>query len=181
MRKSSHRLLPLLCLITLLILLGLCGDSQVSAVDRDTYKSLKLFNEVLDMVGKNYVEDIDSKTLIQGAINGMLKALDPHSIFMTADMYRELEVETRGSFGGIGIEITILKDVLTVVSPIEDTPAFQSGIKAGDQIIKIDGVSTKDISIMEAVKKLRGPKDTKVTLTILREDVSSPKDIVITR
>jgi len=181
MKKFSHKLLPLLCLFTVLILLGPCGDSQVSAVDRNTYKSLKIFNEVLDMVEKNYVEDIQPKTLIQGAINGMLRSLDPHSTFMTADMYRELEVETRGSFGGIGIEITILKDVLTVVSPIEDTPAFQAGIKAGDQIIKIDGVSTKDINIMEAVKKLRGPKDTKVTITILRENMPLPKDIVITR
>ena len=181
MKKFSHKLLPLLCLFTVLILLGPYGDSQVSAVDRNTYKSLKIFNEVLDMVEKNYVEDIQPKTLIQGAINGMLRSLDPHSTFMTADMYRELEVETRGSFGGIGIEITILKDVLTVVSPIEDTPAFHAGIKAGDQIIKIDGVSTKDINIMEAVKKLRGPKDTKVTLTILRENIPLPKDIVITR
>ncbi|PIP06308.1 MAG: peptidase S41 [Syntrophobacterales bacterium CG_4_8_14_3_um_filter_49_14] len=181
MKKFFHKLLPLLCFFTLLIFLGPYGDSQVSAVDRDTYKNLKIFNEVLDMVEKNYVEDIESKALIQGAINGMLRALDPHSTFMTADMYRELEVETRGSFGGIGIEITILKDVLTVVSPIEDTPAFHAGIKAGDQIIKIDGVSTKDINIMEAVKKLRGLKDTKVTITILRENMPLPKDIVITR
>lgn len=181
MKRFFCKLLPLLCLFTVLILFGPYGDSQVSAVDRNTYKNLKIFNEILDMVEKNYVEDIDSKTLIQGAINGMLRSLDPHSAFMTADMYRELEVETRGSFGGIGIEITILKDVLTVVSPIEDTPAFHAGIKAGDQIIKIDGVSTKDINIMEAVKKLRGPKDTKVTITILRENMSLPKDFVITR
>ncbi|MDI6776655.1 MAG: S41 family peptidase [Syntrophales bacterium] len=181
MKRFFCKSLPLLCLFTLLVLLGPCGDSQVSAVDRNTYKNLKIFNEILDMVEKNYVEDIDSKTLIQGAINGMLRSLDPHSAFMTADMYRELEVETRGGFGGIGIEITILKDVLTVVSPIEDTPAFHAGIKAGDQIIKIDGVSTKDITIMEAVKKLRGPKDTKVTITILRENMPLPKDFMITR
>jgi carboxyl-terminal processing protease len=100
---------------------------------------------------------------------------------MTADMYKELEVETRGSFGGIGIEITIKKDVLTVVSPIEDTPAFNAGIKAGDQIIQIDGKSTKDITIMEAVKKLRGPKDSKVTIIIMRENLTKPKEFVITR
>ena len=182
MKRFFRKLLLPLCI--LLVLLGPCGDSQVSAVDRNTYKNLKTFNEVLDMVEKNYVEDVEAKTLIQGAINGMLRSLDPHSAFMTPDMYRELEVETRGSFGGIGIEITILKDVLTVVSPIEDTPAFQAGIKAGDQIVKIDGVSTKDITIMEAVKKLRGPKDTKVTITILRENTENtplPKDFVITR
>jgi carboxyl-terminal processing protease len=163
-------------------LLSLQADSQVSAaLDRSIYKNLKTFNEVLDMVQKNYVEQVESKKLIEGAINGMMKSLDPHSAYMTSDMYKELEVETRGSFGGIGIEITIKKDVLTVVSPIEDTPAFLAGIKAGDQIIQIDGKSTKDITIMEAVKKLRGPKDTKVTITIMRENMPKPKDYTITR
>ena len=178
----NMKVLSILCPLTLLILLGLQGDSQVSAaLDRSIYKNLKTFNEVLDMVQKNYVEEIESKKLIDGAINGIMKSLDPHSTYMTADMYKELEVETRGSFGGIGIEITIKKDILTVVSPIEDTPAFTAGIKAGDHIIQIDGKSTKDITIMEAVKKMRGQKDTKVTITIMRENMSKPKDFVITR
>jgi carboxyl-terminal processing protease len=165
-----------------LLLLGLQGDSQVSAaLERSIYKNLKTFNEVLDMVQKNYVEEVDSRKLLEGAINGMMKSLDPHSTYMTAEMYKDLEAETRGSFGGIGIEITIKKDVLTVVSPVEDTPAYNAGIKAGDHIIQIDGKSTKDITIMEAVKKLRGPKDTKVTVTIVREDMTKPKDFVITR
>ena len=133
------------------------------------------------MVKKNYVDEVEPQSLIQGAINGMVKTLDPHSAFMNADMYKELEVETQGRFGGIGIEITLLKDVLTVVSPIEDTPAYNAGIKSGDQIIKIDGKSTKDITIMEAVKKMRGPKDTKVTITIMRENAAKPKDFVLTR
>ena len=171
-----------LCLLACFLLLGLQGDSQVSAaLERNIYKNLKTFNEVLDMVQKNYVEDVDSKKLLEGAINGMMKSLDPHSTYMTAEMYKDLEVETRGSFGGIGIEITIKKDVLTVVSPVEDTPAYNAGIKAGDHIIQIDGKSTKDITIMEAVKKLRGPKDSKVTVTIMREDMTKPKDFVITR
>ena len=171
-----------LCLLACFLLLGLQGDSQVSAaLERSIYKNLKTFNEVLDMVQKNYVEDVDSKKLLEGAINGMMKSLDPHSTYMTAEMYKDLEVETRGSFGGIGIEITIKKDVLTVVSPVEDTPAYNAGIKAGDHIIQIDGKSTKDITIMEAVKKLRGPKDSKVTVTIMREDMTKPKDFVITR
>jgi carboxyl-terminal processing protease len=157
------------------------GIRQVSALERSTYKQLKVFSEVLDIVDRNYVETVDSKKLIQGAINGMMKSLDPHSSFMTEEMCRELEVETKGSFGGIGIEITVLKDVLTVVSPIEDTPAFLAGVKAGDQIIKIDGQSTKDITIMEAVNKLRGPKDSKVTITIMREHLPKPKDITIAR
>ncbi len=171
-----------LFLIVCGFLLSFQGDSPVSAaLDRTIYKNLKTFNEVLDMVQKNYVEQVDSKKLLEGAINGMMKSLDPHSAYMTADMYKELEVETRGSFGGIGIEITIKKDVLTVVSPIEDTPAFHAGIKAGDQIIQIDGKTTKDITILEAVRKLRGPKDTKVTITIMRENTPKPKDYVIIR
>ena len=171
----------LFAFLTVLILLGPYSDSQVSAIDQNTYKSLKTFSEVLDMVEKNYVEPVEGNKLMQGAINGMIKSLDPHSVFMTAEMFKELEVETRGSFGGLGIEITILKDVLTVVSPIEDTPAYNAGIKAGDQIIKIDDKSTKDITITEAVKKLRGPRDTKVTITIMREGLAKPKDFVITR
>ncbi len=177
----SKKALLLFAFLTLIILLGPYGDSRVSAIDRNTYRNLKTFSEVLDMVEKNYVEPVENDKLMQGAINGMIKSLDPHSSFMTADMYKELEVETRGSFGGLGIEITILKDVLTVVSPIEDTPAYIAGIKAGDQIIRIDGKTTKDITIMEAVKKLRGPKDTNVTITIMREGMTKPKDFVITR
>ena len=173
-------MLVVICL-GVLILLGPYNDSKVSALDKGTYKDIKIFNEVFDIVKKNYVDEVDSATLIRGAINGMIRTLDPHSSFMTPELYKELEVETQGQFGGIGIEITILKDILTVVSPIEDTPAFNAGVKSGDQIIKIDGKSTKDITIMEAVKKLRGPKDTKVTITIMRENMSKPKDIVLTR
>jgi len=180
-RFTGKRLLVLLVFLTALILLGPYSDRRVSAVDRNTYRNLKTFSEVLDMVEKNYVEPVDSTKMMQGAINGMMKSLDPHSTFMTAEMYKDLEVETRGSFGGIGIEITVLKDVLTVVSPIEDTPAYHAGVKAGDQIIKIDGKSTKDITITEAVKKLRGPRDTQVTITIFHEGMAKPKDIVITR
>ena len=178
--STSFSLLVVICL-GVLILLGLYNDSKVSALDKGIYKDIKIFNEVFDMVKKNYVDEVDSSTLIRGAINGMIRSLDPHSSFMTPELYKELEVETQGHFGGIGIEITILKDILTVVSPIEDTPAFNAGVKSGDQIIKIDGKSTKDITIMEAVKKLRGPKDTKVTITIMRQNMSKPKDIVLTR
>ncbi len=175
------RLIPLLLAIMAIVLLGPYSDSRVVALDKSAYKTLKTFNEVLDIVEKNYVENVDADTLIKGAINGMMKTLDPHSAFMTPDMFKELEADTRGSFGGIGIEIAIQKDVLTVVSPIEDTPAYQAGIKAGDQIIMIDGQPTKDITIMEAVKKMRGTKGTKVTLTIMREHLTKPIDVVLTR
>jgi len=182
MKKLSTKasLLVIICL-GVFVLLGLRNDSNVYALDKNIYKGIKTFNEVLDMVQKNYVDEVESSTLIQGAINGMVKSLDPHSAFMTPDLYKELEAETQGAFGGIGIEITILKDVLIIVSPIEDTPAFVAGLKSGDQILRIDGKSTKDITIMEAVKKLRGPKDTKVTVTIMREKMPAPKDIVLTR
>jgi len=182
MKKTSVKIsLVVISCIAILVFLALYKSGNVSALDKNIYRDIKTFNEVFDMVKKNYVDEVDSTTLIQGAINGMIRSLDPHSAFMTPDLYKELEVETQGQFGGIGIEITILKDVLTVVSPIEGTPAFAAGIKPGDQILRIDGKTTKDITIMEAVKKLRGPKDSKVTITIMREDMNAPKDIVLTR
>ncbi len=180
-RKTAKTGALLLALAALVLLAGLAGDSPVAALDRSTYRSLKTFNEILDIVEKNYVEPVETKTLLQGAVNGMMRSLDPHSSYMTADMYRELEVETKGRFGGIGIEITIRKDILTVVSPIEDTPAYRAGVKAGDMILRIDGKSTKDITIMDAVKKLRGPKGTNVIITITREDSPKLQDITITR
>jgi len=183
MKKTSMRncLLVIICLGAFILTGAAHNDSSVSAKDKNVYKDVKTFSEVLDMVRKNYVDDVDTTKLMQGAISGMIKSLDPHSSFMSPDLYKELEVETQGQFGGLGIEIMILKDVLTVVSPIEDTPAFNAGLKPGDQILKIDGKSTKNIEIMEAVKKLRGPKDSKVTITILRENMTTPKDITLTR
>ena len=144
------------------------------------YKYLKLFSQVLSLVENEYVQPVSAKKLIYGAINGMLRTLDPYSCLMTPDEYKELEIETKGSFTGIGIEITIQDDILTVVAPIEDTPAWRAGIKPGDKILKIDGKPTKGMSLMEAVKLLRGPKGTKVTLTILRND-KTIKVITLTR
>jgi len=111
----------------------------------------------------------------------MLTSLDPHSAYLTPDLYRELQVDTQGSFGGLGIEITVKNGILTVVSPIEDTPAFRAGIKPGDQILKIEGEFTKDMSLVEAVKKMRGPKGTKVMLTLRREGVPELFDVAVTR
>ncbi len=181
--KKIIRKWPVFIIVFLggLMLLGLHLADRVSARDKNIYRDIKTFNEVLDIVQINYVDPVDSAELIQGAIQGMIKSLDPHSTFMTPEVYKELEVETQGRFGGIGIEITLVKDVLTVVSPIEDTPAFHAGVQSGDAIIKIDGKSTKDITIMEAVKKLRGPKDTQVTITITRDTLAKPLDIKLTR
>ncbi len=182
MKSAKGKFFATLCLLmTLFVLFGPYGDSRVSAVDSSTYKSLKIFNEVLDIVEKNYVEEVKQKKLIDEAVNGMIKSLDPHSAYLTPDQYKELQVDTSGTFGGLGIVISMQNDQLTVVSPIEDTPAFKAGLKAGDRIVKIDGQITKGMSIQDAVKKMRGPENTKVTLTILRKDMKEPKDYEITR
>jgi carboxyl-terminal processing protease len=150
-------------------------------VSRDTYEGLEAFTNVLAIVQKNYVEEVGTQKLVEGAINGMLGALDPHSAYLTPESYKELQVDTGGSFGGLGIEITLRDGLLTVVSPIEDTPAYRAGIKAGDQIIKIDGQLTKDMTLVEAVKKMRGPEGSKITLSIRREGVQRFMDFSLMR
>ncbi len=145
------------------------------------YENLKVFTEALSYVESNYVEEVEPDKVIQGAIKGMLKTLDPHSSYMPPDVYREMQVETEGRFGGLGIEITMRDDVLTVVSPIEGTPAFRAGIQPGDQIIKVDGESTKEMSLVDAVKKLRGPEGSAVTISIFRQGFTEPKDFTISR
>lgn len=156
-------------------------DSGVQAKTQDIYKNLETFSSVLSLLQKNYVEEIDTGEVIDGAIKGMLATLDPHSSYMKPDDFQELKIETKGSFSGIGIEITMKDSILTVVSPIEGTPAFKQGVKSRDKILKIDGESTKDMSLMEAVKKLRGPKGTEVTISIHREGLTELKDITIVR
>jgi carboxyl-terminal processing protease len=150
-------------------------------VSRDTYEGLEAFTNVLAIVQKNYVEEVGSQKLIDGAINGMLNSLDPHSAYLTPDLYKELQVDTEGSFGGLGIEITVRDGVLTVVSPIEDTPAYRAGVKSGDQIIKIEGELTKDMSLVEAVKKMRGPKGSKIVISVRREGVNKLIDFPLVR
>jgi len=157
------------------------SDGEVGAGTKDVYKNIEIFTEVLRQIEKSYVEPQDPQELIYGAIKGMVHNLDPHSSFMTKEEYRELMLETKGSFTGIGVEITVKDNVLTVVSPIEGTPAYKVGMKAGDKIIKIEDTRTKDMSLMEAVKKIRGPKGTKVNLTIMREGEAKPLEFSITR
>lgn len=142
---------------------------------------LKVFAQALDLVSRHYVEPKTGKDLVYGAIQGAVSTLDPHSTFLTPEEFKDLQIETKGKFSGIGIEITLKDRVLTVVSPIEGTPAYRAGIMAGDQILKIDGVSTKNISLTEAVRKIRGPKGTKVTLTINRPGFPQPKEFSIVR
>jgi carboxyl-terminal processing protease len=154
---------------------------RAQALSNDTYQELDTFASVLAIVQKNYVEPVSTKRLIDGAITGMLASLDPHSAYLTPDLYRDLEVETRGSFGGLGIEITIRNGALTVVAPIEDTPAYRAGIKAGDQIIKIDDDFTKDMSLTEAVKRMRGLKGSKIKLTLHRSAVPELFTVTLAR
>ncbi|MBN2255417.1 MAG: S41 family peptidase [Deltaproteobacteria bacterium] len=168
-------------LLIISILLISSVTKTATAENRDIYDNLKLFNEALDLIEKNYVEEIDPAVIIEGAIKGMTRALDPHSTYMNAEMYKELQVDTKGAFGGLGIEISIQDDIITVVSPIEDTPAYEAGIKAQDQIVAIEGESTKGFSLFDAVQKLRGPKGTNVTISIMREGFEKPKDFTITR
>ena len=162
-----------------LFLNGNGGD--VKAGTKEAYKNIEVFAEVLRQIEKNYVEPEDSQDLIYGAIKGMVRCLDPHSSFMTKDEYQELRMETSGSFTGVGIEITIKDDVLTVVSPIEGTPAYKAGIQAGDRIVKVDGKLTKNMPMMKAVKSIRGEKGTPVKLTIIRQGEEKPLDFSIMR
>jgi carboxyl-terminal processing protease len=172
-------------LICLIIIPALFTGQQhvLGASDemQETYKNLEVFSDVLSIVQQNYVENIDTQAAIEGAIKGLLSSLDPHSSYLKPDDFKELQVETKGSFSGIGIEITTKDDMLTVVSPIEDTPAFKAGIQAGDRIIKIEGESTKDMSLVEAVKRLRGPKGSEVTISIHREGWTDLQEFTIIR
>jgi carboxyl-terminal processing protease len=155
--------------------------STVTATTQDTYESLEAFSKILSLVQENYVEEVDSQKAIEGAIKGMLTTLDPHSSYMKPDDFKELQVETQGSFTGIGIEITMKDNILTVVSPIEGTPAFAKGLKAGDKIVKIGEEPTQDMSLMEAVKRLRGPKGSEVTISIHRKGWPDLKEITLIR
>lgn len=178
---NKHRSSFLLLLIGLGLGMLVTGQGKVSAVPKEDYESLETFTNILAIVRKNYVDEIQTKDLISGAINGMLNAMDPHSAYLTPELYKELQMDTQGRFGGLGIEITVRNGMLTVVSPIEDTPAFRAGIKAGDQILKIEEEFTKDMSLMQAVKKMRGPKGTKLNLSIKREGVPDLLNFSIVR
>ena len=172
----------------LLISVFLCGalflngnGGEVKADTDEIYKNIGVLTEVLRQVEENYVEPQDPQELIYGAIKGMVRSLDPHSSFMTKEEYKDLMLETKGSFTGIGIEITVKDGILTVVSPIEGTPAYKAGIKAGDKIIKVEDKPTQDMTLMEAVKSIRGPKGSKVNLSIMREGIEKLLEFSITR
>ena len=147
---------------------------------QETYKQLNLFGDVFQRVQEQYVDGVSDKELIESAISGMLQSLDPHSSYLSPESYKDMQVKTKGTFGGLGIEITMEDGFVKVVSPIDDTPAANAGMKSGDLIIGIDGESIKGLTINEAVSKLRGPVNSKVTITVVR-DKEDPFEIEIVR
>lgn len=157
---------------------------QVSAKEQsgsNLFDELKVFTDVLSVVKRDYVSDVENKRLVEGAIKGMLATLDPHSGYLDPDFYQDLQVQTKGEFGGLGIEITIKDGLLVVVAPMEDSPAEKAGVRPGDVIVKIDGKYTKELSLVDAVKKLRGPKGSPISISVSRKGVSDLIDLTIVR
>lgn len=184
MNKKSKIVLSLVFILIFVFgfMMGAQGKrASVPADSKEIYEYLKTFSDVIELVKKNYVEEVKDKDIIYSAIKGMLESLDPHSSFLTPDLYKEIQTETKGEFGGIGIEITIKDGFPTVITPIEDTPAFRAGLKTGDNIVKIDGKITKNMSLIDVVKLIRGEKGKPVVLTIMRDGFTTPKDFTIIR
>jgi carboxyl-terminal processing protease len=170
--------------IGLILSLGVAQFSQAESSakeEEDTYRYLETFANILSILQDNYVEDIKAKEAIEGAIDGLLLSLDPHSSYLKPESYREFQNETKGSFTGIGIEITLKDGIITIISPIEDTPADRAGIRAQDKIIKIDGTLTKGRTLFEAVKLLRGEKGSEVSISVYREGEEDLREFTLVR
>ena len=183
MRKSEYALWTLLALAVLA-----AGSTMVSlaksppaAGNSEIYRQLDLFGEVLERVRADYVESPDDSKLIEAAINGMLNGLDPHSAYLTPKHFRDMQVQTRGEFGGLGIEVTMENGVVKVVAPIEDTPAARAGIMSGDLITHLDKEQISGLTLQEAVEKMRGPVNAPITLTLMRKGVEDPFDVKVVR
>jgi carboxyl-terminal processing protease len=171
--------LGLLLILTIFLMAEL--RIHVPAFAQERYADLQNFSKVLNLIQQYYVEEVDTKKLIYGAIKGMLHELDPHTNFMAPELFKDFETETSGEFGGLGIEISLKNGVLTIISPIEDAPAWEAGIKAGDKVVAIDGNSTRGLSLVEASQFMRGKKGSKVVLRVAREGEDKLKDITVTR
>ncbi|MGE4553476.1 MAG: S41 family peptidase, partial [Desulfovibrionaceae bacterium] len=163
-----------LWLVTITLLFTLTVSGPMAAAQDDGFESLKRFSQALDIVEGSYVKDISRSELIEDSIKGMLEQLDPHSAYLNPDEMKAMQETTSGEFTGIGIEISMDNGRIIVVSPIEDTPAYKAGLQAGDFILEIDGESTESISLNDAVDKIRGPKGSSVSLTILHKDAKAP-------
>ncbi|MCK5015198.1 MAG: PDZ domain-containing protein, partial [Candidatus Omnitrophica bacterium] len=170
-----------IALLTFFSLTTLAISQIDQKVKDDLYSQIELYSYTLTTIQADYVEELPPKDLIYGSLKGMLATLDPHSQFLDPDEYKELKTETEGKFGGLGIEISIRDGLLTIITPLEGTPAWKAGIKAGDRIVKIEDELTKDITLSDAVKKLRGKPKTDITITILREEEFKILEFTITR
>ncbi len=175
---------------TFLLMTGLAGATTFLNVTRtysatsqnsELYRQLDLFGDVMERVRSDYVEKPDDSMLIESAINGMLSALDPHSSYLSPKNYRDMQVQTRGEFGGLGIEVTMENGVVKVVSPIDDTPAAKAGLQANDLITHLDNEQIVGLTLEQAVEKMRGPVNTPITLTIVRKGVDEPFDVKVVR
>jgi carboxyl-terminal processing protease len=176
------KLLSSVAVVALLLTAPACAIAQSrSTVQADTYKQLDLFADVFERVRSEYVEEVTDEQLIEAAIGGMLTSLDPHSSFLNKESFQDMQVQTRGEFGGLGIEVTSEEGVVRVVSPIDDTPAFRAGILPGDYIVAIDDESIVGLTLNEAVDKMRGPVGTSIKVTIRRPEVEGPIDYTLTR
>lgn len=151
------------------------------AVSDKIYKELTVFTKVIQMVDQYYVEGVDEEKLIQGALKGMLLSLDPHTVYLPAETYKDFKSDTQGRFGGVGMEVTVKDNYVTVIAPIEDTPAYRSGIRAGDKILKIDGESTKGMSLIDAVDRMRGPIGKRVKLTVYHVAHNKVREVSVKR
>ena len=149
--------------------------------EAETYRQLELFARVLSYVENNYVEPVDQRKLMYGAIKGMMETLDPHTQFLSPEDFRAMKVDTTGEFGGLGIEISKREEAITVVAPLDDTPAARAGIRAGDQIVAVDGEATRGMELAQVIRMLRGPPGKRVVLSIMREGFNSPQEIVVLR
>ncbi len=157
------------------------AQSATAQSNEKTYELLNLFGDVYERVKNDYVEEVDDDQLIENAINGMLTSLDPHSGYLSKKNFEEMQVQTKGEFGGLGIEVTMENGLVKVVSPIDDTPAYRAGVEAGDYISHIDGEQVLGLTLSEAVEKMRGPVGTDINITILRETEPEPLKVTITR
>jgi carboxyl-terminal processing protease len=165
-----------------LVLLGpvtWAGDREPASTA--TYEQLEQFARVLSYVENNYVEPVDGRKLMHGAIKGMLETLDPHTVFMPPEVFKEMKIDTSGEFGGLGIEVARKGDHVVVVAAVEDTPASRAGIKAGDEIVRIDGANTQGVDLGEVLRRMRGPAGQRVLLTIMREGFNAPRELAIIR